>query len=226
MLAQPLFGARESRLLRWEPMSGDEQRRGDREGAGQTGEKQRQCVKGYYCDERSIFFLATIMAESRACTTSVWRAREPFAEMGTHPTVVKAATKSTTNRLHARQIHQQTGDYELRLEEEATLFQINWDMRCLEPGNVAEILAMNHIRNVRLGRYLLQPRSKPENSSSDPEVRRQRVDGVVCPKRTLPQCQPLQKMERVGHLTSTTVCLGLGRGLHQNHSRDQASHTP
>ena len=32
--------------------------------------------------------------------------------------------KSTTNRLHAdRQIHQQTGDYELRLEEEATPFQ-------------------------------------------------------------------------------------------------------
>ena len=33
----------------------DNQRRGDGEGAGQTGERQRQCEKGWYCDERSIF---------------------------------------------------------------------------------------------------------------------------------------------------------------------------
>ena len=60
------------------------------------------------------------------------------------------------------------------------LFKINWDIRCLQPGNVTEVLATNLIRNVRLGRYPLKPRSKPEDSSRGPEDRRQRVDGVVC----------------------------------------------
>ena len=35
--------------------SEDNQRRGDGEGAGQTGERQRQCEKGWYCEERSFF---------------------------------------------------------------------------------------------------------------------------------------------------------------------------